>query len=315
MIKKQKEAYVDSSLWADHYQLNTITVKEIINRTFSDIEATIVLREGSGWDFTTFKVNESWIFRFPKREEYNEHFKKEIDVMAAIGTSLPLNVPDYVFVSHDCHGYPNTVGGYKKIYDTPLFELQTSDYTSEENARRIGEFLTILHSGKIAEKISAIAIRKESRDIANDIRERTWNNIEALKSFVKSDVWDKFKSLQNYQKSTESFQGKQTLIHDDFGLQHIIFDQKSKTISGVIDWTDMAIGDPASDLACIWAANRKFYQMIMKYYAAPVDGDFFKRVKEKGIYAFIGDSLYGYKTNQKQKIDWSRDVLKNNFDL
>ncbi|HEY9314051.1 phosphotransferase family protein [Williamsia sp.] len=42
-----------------------------------------------------------------------------------------------------------------------------------------------------------------------------------------------------------------TLCHNDLGAEHLLIDERSGVLSGVIDWTDAAFTDPARDIALI----------------------------------------------------------------
>lgn len=43
-----------------------------------------------------------------------------------------------------------------------------------------------------------------------------------------------------------------TLCHNDLGAEHLLVDPPSGELSGIIDWTDAALTDPARDLALIY---------------------------------------------------------------
>lgn len=40
--------------------------------------------------------------------------------------------------------------------------------------------------------------------------------------------------------------------HNDLGMEHVLVDPRTWTVSGVIDWTDAAFTDPAYDLGLIY---------------------------------------------------------------
>jgi aminoglycoside phosphotransferase (APT) family kinase protein len=42
-----------------------------------------------------------------------------------------------------------------------------------------------------------------------------------------------------------------TLCHNDLGAEHVIIDDVTGSVSGVIDWSDVAVSDPAADLGRI----------------------------------------------------------------
>ena len=42
-----------------------------------------------------------------------------------------------------------------------------------------------------------------------------------------------------------------TVCHNDLGIEHILVDPRSWAISGIIDWSDAALADPARDLGMV----------------------------------------------------------------
>jgi aminoglycoside 2''-phosphotransferase len=42
-----------------------------------------------------------------------------------------------------------------------------------------------------------------------------------------------------------------TLIHGDFGPSNILYDESTRALSGIIDWSSAGSGDPATDLAAL----------------------------------------------------------------
>ena len=65
---------------------------------------------------------------------------------------------------------------------------------------------------------------------------------------------------------TSTFQN--TLIHADFTHHHILFDNQNKTISGIIDFGDAQIGDPAFDFARLYYDfGREFTTSVYEQYS------------------------------------------------
>src|SRR5258708_21610180 len=43
-----------------------------------------------------------------------------------------------------------------------------------------------------------------------------------------------------------------TFCHHDLGVEHILVDRSTKRITGIIDWGDVALGDPANDFGKLY---------------------------------------------------------------
>ena len=306
---------MDPKQWEDQYSLDCAKAKLILAEAFPELLVSSIKFLGSGWDFNCFEINAEFIFRFPRRDKYNSLFNKELEVMKLLSDSLPILSPDYSFISHSSKVFPNTIGGYKKIEGAPIIEIPPSQYATIANAKTMGDFLTTLHSLNTLKKIENLSIFEERSEVTKDFRDETKKNLEEMKGMIPISVWNKFNILFEKYKGITPFLGKKVLTHNDLGVEHIICGGAENKITGIIDWTDMAIGDPAADFACIWASNRKFYHMVVENYSGHVDKDFEKRVEQKAIYTLIGDSLFGYSINDQKRISWSNQILNTNFKL
>ena len=66
----------------------------------------------------------------------------------------------------------------------------------------------------------------------------------------------------------EEYSGPAKLIHNDLGTEHILLDQTSGKITGIIDWGDVALGDPAFDFSglCVFAGDDFLQQGLESYF-------------------------------------------------
>ena len=69
------------------------------------------------------------------------------------------------------------------------------------------------------------------------------------------------------------------LIHRDLSSdQHILCDPKKVEITGIIDWEDTSIGDPAIDFTGIyWDCREEFTKRVLAKYGGKVDKTFWER--------------------------------------
>ena len=60
--------------------------------------------------------------------------------------------------------------------------------------------------------------------------------------------------------------------HNDLGAEHMLVDVKTNTVTGVIDWTDAAVSDPARDLALVYRdLGPAVFELTLAYYGKPFD--------------------------------------------
>jgi aminoglycoside phosphotransferase (APT) family kinase protein len=80
----------------------------------------------------------------------------------------------------------------------------------------------------------------------------------------------------------DDYEGTESFLHLDFRGNNILVDPNSGRLSGVIDWGNSAVGDPALDF--MWIAvwrGWSFAQAVLESYAKPVDAGFAERIKQK----------------------------------
>jgi aminoglycoside 2''-phosphotransferase len=76
-----------------------------------------------------------------------------------------------------------------------------------------------------------------------------------------------------------NFQFIPVLVHGDLCPDHILFDRGAKRITGVIDFGDVRIGDPACDFQLREEYGETFWEELLAHYRLPVDESFFRRLK------------------------------------
>ena len=69
-----------------------------------------------------------------------------------------------------------------------------------------------------------------------------------------------------------------TLVHDDLSGDHI-YAREDGSLSGVIDFADAVIGDPAADFfGMTWDFSRPFLRRVFDHYGGPADEGFWRRI-------------------------------------
>jgi len=100
--------------WIQSIDINEQIAKQVIESQHSLIVKTIhVLDEG--WDNLVYLVNETYIFRFPRREFGSACLENEIALLPYIASqvSFPLSAPQWVGRPSDLYPYP--FAGYPMI--------------------------------------------------------------------------------------------------------------------------------------------------------------------------------------------------------
>lgn len=199
---------------------------------------------GEGDNSIAFIINENYIFRFPKRKEVKKQIQREIAVLPKIKSSLNLSIPHFEFISPEI----NFVG-YKIIPGTPLTFKIYNSLNKKQQAyinQSIGSFLSQLHHTDMDAlnhcNLETMDPCEEYSDNFRKAKKYIYPHISKSKQKIITRVFTE------YLCNSENFKYTPALIHNDFSADHILFDTESKLLTGIIDFGDIAIGDPDYDL-------------------------------------------------------------------
>lgn len=92
--------------------------------------------------------------------------------------------------------------------------------------------------------------------------------------------------------------GVAAFCHNDLGAEHVLVDAGANAVTGVIDWTDAAVADPAHDLALIYRdLGPEVFDATLAHYDG---GSFGEADRERAVFyarcALLEDVAYGLST-------------------
>lgn len=247
-----------------------------IARAFPDLWLHTLQPLGEGWANATWLVNGDVVFRFPKREQAAQAILREMAVLPGLAQSLPVAVPDYRYaVPHGTLDDARPFGGYGLVPGTPMCDLPRSvDVAS--TAASVGRFLTALHEVPLAYAVAAgvpggsgkqwrdgyvawcATVRRYSAPVLTGPEQRTV-----------AATFDRFLGDDDH------FTFTPVLLHRDLSEDHLMIDADRGTLTGVIDFEDMSIGDPAFDFTGLDCLGDPVYAT----YNGPVDDGFAERIR------------------------------------
>jgi len=229
-----------------------------------------------GWDSVVMEVNQDWIFRFPRRPEVVEQQRRELGLLNRLAGSLPCRVPQPCWTrTADEHnwgfmGYPKIAG--EAISADALNDPQIAD--------QVSRFLESLHSFPQfeAEQVGVRVYTPQSWR-AEYAEFFAWAQ-SVLFPLLDADTRARQTGLWlSYLDQPGNFRFQPVLIHGDLGLEHILWDAVDRRLTGVIDWEDARLGDPALDFAGVMAAcGEKAVQKLLDCYSLPPGEGFWERL-------------------------------------
>ncbi len=276
-----------------------LTYIENIKRSYPNLKVNNVKLINKGQNNDVFIINEKYIFRFPKYQDGIDSLLTEVELLKRINTHLTLDIPNPFFYSLDINEVGSTFVGYKMIKGKALWRERFIDIKDKNKiAEQLAEFLYELHSKEVKIKASELISK-------SDIYSK-WLNLykrikEKLFMYMRDDA--KRKVENNFKKFLSDFNNDfdYVFVHGDFGPSNILFDEKKESISGIIDFGESHIGDPAGDFASLigpFGYGEDFILKFKKIY--PKVDKYIKRAKFYASTFALQEALFGIENNDEK---------------
>jgi aminoglycoside phosphotransferase (APT) family kinase protein len=224
-----------------------------------------------GWDSRASIVDGVWLDREPLRSEIRPKLLTEARLLPWLAPQLPLPVPLPQVVQDE----PLRVR-HRLIPGTPATHLTC------DQAAMLGGFFRSLHS---VDTTAAVATGVPTHDAAWD------EHVQHLARFrraVLPRVPGPRRGLaESLLERLSQPPPAPVLVHGDVGPGHVLMDG---TVSGVIDWSDAHVGDPALDLAWLIHGSSAGQSVATAYDA---DAALLKRAHDWHMLGPWHEVLYG----------------------
>ncbi len=217
-------------------------VRRLVGERLPGYRAENVVRLGEGQENVAFEVDGELIVRFSKEPDVSERARlveNEARLLTAVAGVSPLPVPEPVFTAPELGCL-----AYFAIQGTPLLRLPQSERLAraEPLARTLRELLAALHAVPAGRMTGLVDV--------DDPPASEWlsDAVEchaAVAGLVPSSLRGAVESFLAAPPPDGAYDP--VFSHNDLGMEHVIVDPATWTVTGVIDWGDAAIDDPAYD--------------------------------------------------------------------
>ena len=263
-------------LWNQSIDINENKARNLIESQHAiTIQSIRALDEG--WDNIAYLVNDSLIFRFPRRELGVVCIENEIALLPYIATqvSFPLSAPRWIGKPSDLYPYP--FAGYPIITGNSVADVTQSFIADAQFAITLARWLAELHAIPVTEHYAAVI--KGNQNWRYDVPHRVSRCKENLANYEKYFLelgFDKKTLLQVIASLLHlTFkEDKQSYLHGDLYCRHVMVSSAVFTPSGLIDWGDTHIGHPGIDLAIGMIFTEEAFQVFLDAYGHIDDSTF-----------------------------------------
>ena len=243
-------------------------VRSDVEHNFPDIRIDSIRFLSEGIGSKAFVVNDDMIFRFPKDAATIAEIEREIAVLPHLREYVSLGIPDFQYIGRQRDGGVVFVG-YTMIDGVGLEndvmsgldpDLQDVLHTA------IARFIAEVHSFPVE---TARRLGVETVDFHRRYNDR-FNEFQSRAARLVSPDARKYVNAmyESYLSDDRNFACSPVFLHGDLGANHIIYSPDTRSISGVIDFGGMCIGDPDRDFTYLYVDywGPDFARQFPKYY-------------------------------------------------
>lgn len=283
-------------------------IKELIQK-YCGIEVISISLLGEGYDSKAYLVNSECIFKIKFSANEKKGYKKEKAIYDFLNKNLNTNIKipniEYSYISEEI-----SILGYKEIKGKFLNpDLYNSLTLKEQQLLKedIARFLRSMHDLDTSD-ISSYTI---------DNKQNVLEEYQLLRDTIYDDLTETEKDyVELFMKrlnTTDIFDGKKCLCHNDFSCNHLLLDDNNR-LCGIIDFGDSGIIDEYCDFIYLLEDSEEeigheFGEDIIKIYG---DLDLKKAKEYQDVveqYYPIETIIYGIKNNKQDFIEKGRKEI------
>ena len=258
------------------------------------VEAPAIRFLAEGYDHRVYERGDGTLVRTPKSPAAAAQMSREVAGLAALRGVLAVPIPDARLEIVD--GTPAIV--YQHLCGEPADAAALGAPGLTQLAADVGRFLSGLHALTPATlagfdppfRATTFHLIERLEEVRGEIRAATWclppRLAERCRSFLACDT-----------ALPCNAPGPPVLLHGDFEAEHLLVDPATGALTGVLDWSELGLGDAARDIGGVWAFfGDDFLRVLLAHYDRPPDATLGARVRFFGrCHALLAydESLHG----------------------
>ncbi len=231
-----------------------------------------------GWTNRVLVANDRWVFRFPRAGRHGAALEREARVLRFLAPRLSAPVPLPMALGTRARHWPMMV--YRKLPGRPLSDL--GPLPTRDRAT-LGRFLLRLLdelSGLSTPSLKRLDVwpngaRSWARSI-HDLERRYARSAErTTPARVHARLMDSFDA---YYADLRAARFRPVATHRDLSADHLLWSEELARPTGVIDWEDVCVGDPAFDLTALAALVPEAFAALCLRRKGSADRTFERRI-------------------------------------
>jgi len=283
--------------------MDSTLASQLIEAQFPELSPVRVVRLGEGCDSTAFEVNRHWVFRFPKRRDVEEQSRIERRLLPILADRLPIPIPIFRFAGRSSPRFDREFNGYPRIAGVPAMQLLPGIIRCETLAGPIGAFLSALHAFPVDQARSVGVPEQRIAEIIEEVREDALAGFDAVAQAAPRAPLERWRRFLESDCGAGGVTGGVALVHNDFAAEHILMTEDGQAITGVIDWTDVAISEPEADFAGLFHwGGEPLARAVLEAYRGGLDEAAMVRARYMAACRGAMDVAFGVETRRPEYV-------------
>lgn len=246
--------------WTAEVRVDDALARRLVEAQFPPLPERSLEFLGEGWDYVAFLVDETLVFRFPRREIGVPGTEREIATLPLLAPMLPVAVPNPVHIGRPSDDFSWPFYGAPYLPGTEPDGSLTDDVRGAL-ARPLARALSALHAQAA---LAAVGDRLPVDPMGRaDMAVRVPRTRETLAGIA--DLWQPPAEVDELLGRAEKLPPPQpsAVCHGDLHFRQLLVEEGG--LAGIVDWVDLCRGDPAMDLSLVYgflppAAQSEFFE-------------------------------------------------------
>lgn len=226
--------------------------------------------DDSGADFVVARAVDfdgvPWIVKAPRRRDVMIRADAERKAQRLVAGHLPAAVPDWRLFTPETIAYPRLDGSPAAVADLDLGDWRWRFDPKEPPSAfttSLAEVLAALHGIAVDDARGAGLVVLTPADL----RGATAASVDRARDHL--DVPDAlWRRWHDWIEDDASWPVEHVVVHGDLHPAHLLLDEQ-QAVTGVLDWSEAHVGDPATDFALIYpSVGRGVLEALVDGYGA-----------------------------------------------
>lgn len=246
--------------WDADVVIDEALVRALLEEQFPALAVSSARLLGEGWDNAVWVVDDSWAFRFPRREIAIPGVWRELEILPRLAPLVPVPIPEPRFVGAPGERFPWPFFGAPLLPGREAVDAALDGAARIELGADLGRLLGLLHGPDLRDRVDP------DRRLPVDFNRRAdmVKRVPMAQQFLADIGWGDRGASALFDRAAELGSPSETVfLHGDLHLRHVLVDHG--VLSGIIDWGDACLGDPSVDLQIAWslldrAGRERFFE-------------------------------------------------------